>query len=957
MKPSLACSVALRDRTLRLLAAVSMLYCAAPAGAAAPPPPAVTTVAVLNFEGTHSGPGQEKYAWMAKGMADLLISDLATFDKLRVVTREDMQMLVQEAQLRENVISNSLPEQEAQALRKYLSVAQMLFGTYTIEGNKVRMQAQFIEQSTGKVLARFAQEGSADEVMKVEKALARQVLAYLGGSDRPPERWVLPAWTDSAPAAQRLYEGIDCFDHGEYNAAWCRFQEALRIDGNYADARYWAARMQYYRQDYEHARIEYRRFVYQYPKHARVGDAVMEYVHSQEGAVEDPAAVLRLYQSFRSQDWRGVSVHNQIDYTSTSPLADWLLKREQQALVYMGRYPEAFALLAQGLDSIPADANDQLARNWREDSTRLMSRIAEVGEDLGGVRLASKYLPYQDLPLTVEKPFAEEDLRGKGLENANYKWGTNYRILAPTGFVFKAIKAEIRRTNDPEQNAVCRLQIRRYRYVDINACWTNDKGPNAGKKYVFDIQMPPGCTWFYLRPEFDGHNKWGWVNGKIAKPSAARFDGWRVDAELVPAEKTGWIVVQVRNAMMHQTVIDGTYTRCFNGAVGNLAAGKHSIRFEHMWKSKTWGFEPLVTEVDVQPGATNRLALDLHLSEKARAMGWQDPVGLANDYPTYKHRPQRDSNWRNGPPSIAVDPATGRRVAVWGHLDDLWYAVSEDGKTWSAPDVLPPPVTSANVEISPRIIVDERGRFCLLFLSDRGEQRNMDSYTCWSRDLKRWSRPILVTPDYQKDQDLMQDHRGRYIFAGVPASSGAGCIRVSEDLSRWSAPVNPPNVTGADFICLREDARGVYHLVWEGGHQVYHMASSDLERWSAPETVPFRYASKVWAIISLSADVWNDRLVVTAGSTDEMYSGQELFDLASRSVVSDAAKWEGLDFPLGLISGLASVAHDPKADQILLAWQVADMSLDPDRPSGPVYAMAGRPSTSPPPAQPAAQRP
>lgn len=897
-----------------------------------------TTIAVLNFANTQPGSKGDPNNWLSKAMADLLISDLTSSSRLRVVTREDMQILMKEADLIDKMIGrNSLQDDATRKLQQFLKVDWLVFGTYTVSKGALLIRAQVIDYKSGSILSQFELEGDVATALELEKTLAERLLTYAEGGKEGSVKRVLPRWTDSVPASQHLYQGVDLFDHSDYTAAFYEFQQALSIDPGYADARYWLARMYYYRQEYEHARLEYARFVHEYPKHGRVGDATMEFVHSYECLSNDPAELIKLYRTLRTRDWQGVRVHNQVDYVSSSPLKDWILKREQQALVFQKKYGEAFALMDQEMSEKDVDIPANLDKRWRDESAQLMSGLAELSEDTCDKRLVSPNLPYRDIELATNNPVIHKDIRNQGLKGVGYMWGTNYRILAPRGFYMKKFKVRIERTNDPKFNSICRLQIRRYRYVDINTCWTENNMP-ATSNYVFDVILPPGCTWVYLRPEYDsGVN----MQQRVVPPCSASFDGFSVEAELVPLGEVGRLDLLINNAASHKVSVDGVYARSYNGVIPNLRPGHCKLRVESLAGGQP-GFELPVMDVDVPTGQTQRVSFPLLLGERARTNGWENPVCIAGEYPVFKLRPQRSQNWANGRPTTWIDPETGRRVVIWSHLDDLWMVTSEDGVRWGKPVNLLPPVNSAHIEIRPRLIRDEEGRFCLTFLSDRGIQRGLASYACWSRDLQKWSRPALISSDYLDDQDLIQTRNGQYIFISTKALGGnrrgiGVWFQRSSDLVRWSDP-NPLGVLATpNGICLRQDNYDNFHLFW-AGQDLEHWVAKEMDKFGNSESIPRRAAFKGMT----AATVAGDRMVAVVGGMDGAYTGQESFDIVW-SGPETTNRWQFLDPPSGVVDSMCDVIYDKKNDQLVLTWQTTSMGLNSVFPSGPVYCMNVRP--------------
>ncbi len=927
--------------------------------------PQTTSIAILNFDNfSPDRAATADHAWLRKGLADLLINDLATLPTVRVMNREQMQMLLQEANLQKKLLPE-LPAGEADKLRRYFVVDLILRGSYTIDGDNLTLQATLLRQSDSSPVARFEEKAPLDGAFEAQKALARQLIGQL--TDATPAEvaaWPLPQWTSSITAAQLLYEGIDFFDQGDYLRAWYSFRQARQRDPDYADAAYWIARMYYYRTDYDHARPAYNAFVQRFPGHSRIGDAVMELIHSAERLSESPGEMLDLYSRFREEDWQDVKVHNQIDHLSQSPLSDWLAKRQQGALAYLGQYEDAYQVLAQNLIDNPS--TNRADQAWQEQARDLLANLAMFSEDAGGSRLSSTVDPYQDIQLTLEQPFFRQDLDSSGMISNAYKFGTNHRILAPEGYRFKSLKAEVMRTNDAKYRSVCRLQIRRYRYVDIEACWTDDKDQTPGKRYIFDVELPPNATWLYLRPEYDGNNG----NPGILPRHDGSFDGWRVDAEFEPLHpEAGGIELRVSNGMDFRALVDGTYARSRNGVIGNLAPGSHTLTIASMHKNKDWGFEPLEMTFEVLPGQYTPLDLSLKLHETSREQGWHDPVGLAPDYPTYKHSPRRLQNWRDGAPTFAANTISGKRAVVWSHLDDLWLSTSVNGTDWTPPLNLPAPINSAHVELNPRLLCAADGTYALLFLSDRGNQRSLSLYATTSHDLKHWSHPLLVSDEHYADLAFIQAQDGTFVVATVPGEEDPSHLewRTSRDLTDWSPPRRLPLIATVSLISLTQDETGLFHLVWDGlynhgvipdhlrgilhnpgtirGTQaVFHMTSLDLHQWNRPTVIPHNH----YRIISVTTAVVGQRLWCALGNVDQYYSGKPTLALLGLELDSPGADWEEWQVPAAALSGLTSLAHDPFEDQLVCTWAMADMRLHAGRFSGPVFLMSGSPTASKP---------
>ncbi|MFH1732829.1 MAG: hypothetical protein ABIF82_14415 [Planctomycetota bacterium] len=203
-------------------------------------------------------------------------------------------------------------------------------------------------------------------------------------------------------------------------------------------------------------------------------------------------------------------------------------------------------------------------------------------------------------------------------------------------------------------------------------------------------------------------------------------------------------------------------------------------------------------------------------------------------------------------PAIVADDGAVR--VFWSREGDLWCATSTDGQTFSPPAKIPIPVSSGWIEQDPLCLHDESGRFLLVFRSDREGQHRMRAYVCWSRNARNWSRPSMVVDRPVGQFHMIQDRRGRYIWAD---STGATVtVLVSRDAYRWETSAKLPLAGDAASVCILQRADGKYELMAESirypsKHKDVEWArtaalrwlSSDAAKWSAPETItelPFR---------------------------------------------------------------------------------------------------------------------
>jgi len=181
-------------------------------------------VSVLYFENTT---GNADYAWLSKGLADMLITDLAAHEELTVVERDDLQKILRE---QERSVSDLFDEKTAVRIGKLVSAKEIVIGSYIIHNDGLRIDVKIVNVETGTVETGVRAEGKLGDLFTVQQRMTQDVLGKLGiqatGDGGPRE-------TESLAAAKAYYTGIDLMDAGSFEEAAVRFREAAQIDPYY----------------------------------------------------------------------------------------------------------------------------------------------------------------------------------------------------------------------------------------------------------------------------------------------------------------------------------------------------------------------------------------------------------------------------------------------------------------------------------------------------------------------------------------------------------------------------------------------------------------------------------------------------------------------------------------------------------------------------------------------------
>jgi TolB-like protein len=143
--------------------------------------PSATTVAVLYFD--YSGKNQDLMP-LQKGLAQMLITDLAAVETLRVVERERLQAILDEHKL---ATSGKIDSKTAARIGKLLGARHLVLGSYFDVAGSLRVDARLVDVETGAIVKSIGAQGKADEFLELEQKLAdglRVACATLG-RDKP----------------------------------------------------------------------------------------------------------------------------------------------------------------------------------------------------------------------------------------------------------------------------------------------------------------------------------------------------------------------------------------------------------------------------------------------------------------------------------------------------------------------------------------------------------------------------------------------------------------------------------------------------------------------------------------------------------------------------------------------------------------------------------------------------
>ena len=195
-------------------------------------PPESNTVAVMPF--TYTG-SDSTIKPLGRGLAQLLITDLAKSRQIRVLERDRMQAILDELKL-----SDSAQADPSTALRsgRLLRAADVVQGSIaTLPGDQLRVDAAVVDVASAGIKAAAGNQDALDRLFDLEKTLAFRVFNNLGIQLSPAEQEAINQRpTQNVQAFLAYSRGLAAQDNGDFGAAAADFNQAAVLDPGFQAA-------------------------------------------------------------------------------------------------------------------------------------------------------------------------------------------------------------------------------------------------------------------------------------------------------------------------------------------------------------------------------------------------------------------------------------------------------------------------------------------------------------------------------------------------------------------------------------------------------------------------------------------------------------------------------------------------------------------------------------------------
>lgn len=691
-----------------------------------------TTVTVVDF---YNLAQDKQWDWLSRGMADMLITDLAAVERFRVVDREGLQKYLDEIELQgSGVISN----QSLISVGQLAGVDKIIFGSYRIDRNdSITIQATIVDIARQKPETSVKMSGAISDVLNLEKDLAARLIRAFGVSLSQKEKQDLAfAWTESLDATAHFYTALGHYDLGELPLALAESKVAGKIDPDYLPARFWTGRLYVELAEYEHADLYLTRFL----RDSEVRRYKPAYV------VHMSLLLTQLYEKFLETPGKAIPVLEALRREKLDSFERANIHFQLAALYRQtGSYEDAYHLFV----SLYKQTSDiRLEEQYRIPyrSVALVPSISKL-RAMALENYQSSYLltyynsdtPPQAQPEMVVLTMENPEFRHIETFQGPFSYGTatpKPMFIAPKGQRFRAFTFEFRGKQQDISIHPLLHQNERFDQIGQKENMPDPKGGVSRLRYETQQEMVQAFFFnAYVQDQPEGKFSW-----------SVRAEFMPVDA-VQPGSVDYWhdlIEANVRYPLLFDT----------NGHIGEKVTLTEGHRGE---------FWIIYDTRDDEEQNDRGKDSDLWLIASPDKASWQGPRrivavnSVADDFDP-----------------VLIQDGRSRLVLTFASdrsgKNELWLAMSNDGKSWQRPRriILRDSDGSELYDlVSPAVLQDSRGIYRLAAFHTESQRVLISS----SKELLRWEQASFIelpdmAPAYgwgdKVTLDYLEDNDGIY---------------------------------------------------------------------------------------------------------------------------------------------------------------------------------------------------
>lgn len=195
------------------------------------PSPRVVAVLPFEFQG-----GNDRFQPLGRGLAEMVTTDLANVQQLRIVERIRLQALLDELKLAQ---TDAVDASTAPRVGRLLGAGRLVSGSYLVTNDdQLRLDLTLASvREGGSVPEADAQTGDLGQLFALQKQLVFRVLNLLDVDLTPRERDAIEEVpTRNLQAFLAYSRGLLEEDRGNFEAAFQSYQQAQQLDPNFEAA-------------------------------------------------------------------------------------------------------------------------------------------------------------------------------------------------------------------------------------------------------------------------------------------------------------------------------------------------------------------------------------------------------------------------------------------------------------------------------------------------------------------------------------------------------------------------------------------------------------------------------------------------------------------------------------------------------------------------------------------------
>jgi tetratricopeptide (TPR) repeat protein len=204
--------------------------------------------------------GDDSLDPLSAGFSDLLVAYLSAYEGLEILYREDMHRIWQElARSR-----SGLEKTDTLRIGSLIQANTLIKGGFVKINGTFQANVHIYDIETTKLRYSLEQIGKIESVDTLASSMADRIADRLLSSDNASRSKSI----DAEPLLNgHFMKGLGYHYNGLYDHAIAEFMQVLDLDPARADARLWLGRSYSAAGERDHAQIEYRRFLRDFPDH------------------------------------------------------------------------------------------------------------------------------------------------------------------------------------------------------------------------------------------------------------------------------------------------------------------------------------------------------------------------------------------------------------------------------------------------------------------------------------------------------------------------------------------------------------------------------------------------------------------------------------------------------------------------------------------------------------------